>query len=327
MDWLVKSVEVMTWAGLAFAFVVTYLKVNKVWIRRYDQNVADSISVTAVVLGLAFNTLPYFIQYTFIEPDFTLAVRESIKLIAAMLFFAIGIGYWARRDQRRGIWALIRRAFKLESQEAADLARGFIRPVGAAKIIRILDQVALIDRHYDESEHRFISAFAKTWHLDHEQDLAELKEGSEDKQQDQLYIELRQSVSGYLGLHPPRDQVAHLLDVIRVLVNVDEKTTPEEQFILAEIEGMMNHYLRRKSADHVHSVLVVPQSPEQRQAIHAILPNVELEHRGGGEVFVVDSFYSRVFADMICQKYRDLDFFTTVEMAAAPTDDASAAEP
>ena len=93
MGWFAWSIELLVWAGLAFAFVVTYLKVNKVWIRRYDRNVADSISVTAVVLGLVFNPLPTFIKFTFVEPDFAQAggkepEKINVALDAARQFIA-----------------------------------------------------------------------------------------------------------------------------------------------------------------------------------------------------------------------------------------------
>jgi len=274
MGWLEWSVELLTWSGLGFAFVVTYLKVNKVWIRRFDRNVADSISVTAVVLGLVFNTLPNWVKFTFIDVDWGQSGRESIKLLAAVVFFAIGIGFWARRDQRRGILSLIRRAFKLEAREAADLARGFVRPVGAKRIIRILDQVASVDRRYEESEHRFIEAFAKTWHLGHERDLGVLRSRIDEKPQDQLYIELRQNISGYLGLHPPRDQVAHLMDVIRSLVTIDKRPSEEEKFVLEEIEGMIGNFLNKHQHEQkVHSVIIVPQSAQQQDAFRTIRPS------------------------------------------------------
>lgn len=320
MGWFAWSIEFMVWAGLGFAFVVTYLKVNKVWIRRYDRNVADSISVTAVVLGLVFNTLPSFVKFTFIEPDFAQAGKEGVKLLAAGVFFAIGIGLWARRGQRRGVFGLIRRAFKLEAREAADLARAFVRPVGADTIIRILEQVASLDAGNADRKRRFIDTFARAWQIDLDDDPVRLRAGVDVADREQLFIGLRQNVSAYLRLHPPQEQAGHLLDVLRVLADLGEQQAPEELGMLAEVEGLLNHYLRRKQSDEAFDVIVVPQSDARRQAIQTILTEARPEQRNGGEVFVVDRYYSKVFAGMICRRYREMGFFTAVDPVATKPD-------
>lgn len=311
MDFLIDSLNKLVWLSLVIALVQAYLKVNKLWIRRYDRNVADSVSVTAILLGLA-TYLPLMVHSAVVH-HYEAVARTLISTVAALAFFAVGIGYWARRDERRHIWDLFRRAIKVERLESADLARGFLRPTGAKHIIKILRQVAMIDREYDEAEHRFIVSFARTWHLEYSDNPDELLAEIEGKSQDQLYIELRKGMINYLALDPPIDQVSQLRDVIRALIKADAKVTAEEEFIHAELDGLMDAYVMKREGGNLHNVLVVPQSPEQEESIRALLPDAVLTEQAGGRAFSVDSFYSRAFAEMICQNYRALKFFTTVE--------------
>ena len=315
MDLLLTSVNLLIFGSLIIALVQAYLKVNKLWIRRYDRNVADSISVAALLLGLGTNML-FLRKGLLVTPDFQIAAKSVISLAAGLVFFAVGVGYWARRDERKHLWDLLRRSLSMEREEQTDLARGFLRPTGAKQIVKILRQVATIDREYDEAEHRFIAGFAKTWHLEYADDQADLVSELAEKTQDQLYIELRKGVVSYLALDPPMDQVSQLCDVIRALIKIDTKVTEEEKFIFAEIEGLMDAYLKRREGGEIHNVLVVPQNTEQEESIRALLPDAVLSEQSGGRAFSVDSFYSRAFAVMVCEKYRALEFFTTVETSA-----------
>ena len=63
----------------------------------------------------------------------------------------------------------------------------------------------------------------------------------------------------------------------------------------------------------VYEVLVVPQSPEHLETIPKHVDIPDLYPRAGGEAFVAGSYYSPLFAEEVCRRYRELNFFATVE--------------
>lgn len=58
------------------------------------------------------------------------------------------------------------------------------------------------------------------------------------------------------------------------------------------------------------AVVIAPQNREQDSAIAALLPDVEKTEIAGGSVYMVGSYYSQDYADVICNQYRALGFFT-----------------
>ena len=62
-------------------------------------------------------------------------------------------------------------------------------------------------------------------------------------------------------------------------------------------------------------VLIVPQSNPQEDAIQQLLPEAQKVHRAGGDAYLVGSYYSDAYAEMICGTYRALDLLTIVLMS------------
>ena len=79
--------------GLLLAIFKDYLKVNKMWPRKQKRAVADSISITASLIGLA-NSIPYLLLVLFVYHDWLVSVRTISNLFREILTLLIGIGFW-----------------------------------------------------------------------------------------------------------------------------------------------------------------------------------------------------------------------------------------
>ena len=300
-------IEVLIFASVGIAILKTYLTANKVWSRKSDVNVANSISVYAAILGLLAG-LPFFVKYAFIDLDYQSAANAMIGLILGTFFLLVGSGLWVKnRNKNISFWSKFKRAIKLENDEVADLVKAFILPKGANLIVQILQQMALIDRKIDDKEVNFIRVFAKSWNLDFE-----MNEIKKDDSQDSNYINLRASVISYLDISPPIEQAAQLRDVINSLANIDNKLSEEEVYILEEIDGLIDNYVEQGSAITQFEVVIAPQSDEQKIAIKKLIPNFTLSENKGGVGYIEGIYYSEKMAQMICNKFRSLNLFTVI---------------
>ena len=198
-------------------------------------------------------------------------------------------------------------ALKLEKSEVTHLAATLFRPSSAEIILDILARFAYIDRDLDEQEQALIQTFADTWRLEIDwsgyQKLAELDQPAS-------LAETRESVAEYLRTSPPEEQVAQLIDVLQALVAADERIDRQETLILDEVKGFMHSYAQGGEETAAYRVVIAPQNRKQDAAIATLLPNAEKIEIAGGSGYLVGSYFSRDFAQIICDQYRDLGFFT-----------------
>lgn len=308
METLRSVIEILTVASLGLAAAQIYLTVNKLWKRKHEPAVTESISIMGEFLGL--------VPISLLSLDFLLeshwegAVDGAMWILAGGVTITIGTGRWVEGKRGRGFFTLLREALRLERSEVADLAKAIFRPSAAGKVLDILAQVALIDDHLDDSERHYIQTFADAWGLPIDWDAMVRTAGTKEVN----YLRLRKSTTEYLATSPPASQVEQLGDVLHALVDADEQRTEEEEFVLAELEGMFGHYLDQDGQD-LYSVVVVPQSGKQDKALSALLPDASKRQVEGGEAYVVGQFFSTHFADIVGEQYRDLGFFTTVVRA------------
>ena len=310
--------EVFAYAGIAIALVKAYLVANKIWIRKHERVVAESVSVAAAVLGL-LTAVPFLLKHS-LAGDLSSSISTLTGFIMSCFFLSVGIGLWVRGSAKEGFWRLLLRSLRLESREAGDLARAFFRPAGSREILDILSHLAMVDRRLHPEEEKFIRSFAESWKLEWSPGSGE-PSGAIAGESARL-VAVRDATERYLEIDPPTEQALQLRDVIHAFVSVDEHVSEAEKTIVAELEQMLDAYVEGDERPH-HEVLVVPQSPEQNDAIRTLLAKPDPTQRCGGRAFVVDSFYTETYAEAICDTYRALDLFTTVELA--PTEESQTA--
>jgi hypothetical protein len=308
--------EALAFAGVGIAMVKAYLVANKIWIRKHERVVAESVSVAAAMLGLL--TAAPFLAKHMLAGDASSFVNTITGFIMSCFFLSVGIGLWVRGSTQQGFWRLLLKSLRLESREAGDLARTFLRPAGSRKILEILSYLAMVDRRLHPEEEKFIRSFADSWRLDWTPESGDTR-GRVAGGPPRLEA-VREATERYLDISPPTEQALQLRDVIHALVSIDEDVTEAEKTIVAELEQMLDAYVEGDKRPR-HEVLVVPQSPEQLDAIRNLLSEPNPAQRCGGRAFVVDSFYTDTYAEAICESYRSLNLFTTVERVAG--DEAS----
>lgn len=305
MSGFLVFVEWLVAVSVLIAAVSNYLIINKLWKRRTKKDVAESISLGAALLGLGTG-LPFFIQFTLIDPLPMPAAKQAIGLLTGVVFVLIGSGLWVAENHGVPFYRLFIRALRLERRESGDLIKALIQPKGARQILRILERMAAIDRHVHEREVELIREFANRWKLD----TPTLEAGSVEG--DRGLFAVRQSMVDYLALNPPAEQAAELMDLLHFFVKVDEEVSPEEETMLEELDGLAAEYIADEGeAARAFEVVIVPQSNDQVEAVQSLIPGATLKPARGGRVFSVGRFFSDRYAEMVCERYIALGLFTT----------------
>jgi len=309
MEILIVLVGWFAYASVGIGFIKSYLTVNKIWSRKHDQNVAESISVYAAILGL-ISALPFFIKYLIIDQDYASALQTGIGLLVGSFFFLVGIGFWTKqKSEKRSIWQRFIKAIKKENDEATDLIKALVKPKHAERISKIFVQLALIDGRIDDAEKELLVSFHKLWKLDI--DITNLKSSN----QTLSFMELRDSVVDYLDYAPPVEQAAEVKALLETIAKADNQVSDDEAFILDEIYNVFDDYLNGEEDLPKYEVLIAPQNQDQETMIERLIPDFTKVTDKGGVCYRVGEYYSLNYAQMICQKYRSMNIFTAIELA------------
>lgn len=296
--------------SLGITLVFIYLKINKIWKRKHEPEVAASQSLAGLFIYI-LNCILWVSFYVFVEYNVESIIDTSIYIFEGSIFFLIGTGIFVRGQKGLGLWRLIKKSLNLERKEADYLIKRFFRPANAESIINMLHQLAMIDNELDPKEQELLEKFAKEWNIEYDPEKLnkERRRGTSHN-----YIRLRKSLQDYLTVDPPVEQVAQLSDMMDAMINADDKVTKEEELINDELMGIMNNYLNKEDKTDRFHVLVVPQKPEHEEVVKEILPDALKINIAGGIAYSIGSFYSKTYADMICRQYQEIKLFTIVRM-------------
>ncbi len=304
MSPLESVVRFLVAIGVLIAAVSNYLIINKLWKRKHLKDVAESVSISAALLGL-FTAGPLLIQGAIYDQTPMPALKTAIGIVTGILFVMIGSGMWVKGNREVPFIRLLMRSLRLERKESTDLLKAMSRPKGAGQIILILELMAKLDRHVHESEVKLLRRFAADWSLDP----PDLEAGH--VSEDGTLLEVRAAVEDYIGLQPPHEQAAHLLDVLNLFVKADDDVSPEERVVVDEVNGLIQAYVGGDTLEHqTYEVVIVPQSAEQFEAVEALIPGAAVSERRGGKVISVGTFFSNDYAEAVCEKYIALGLFT-----------------
>jgi len=305
MELFKSFISTMAYASLGFSVAAAYLKINKIWKRKHIAEVADSVSI----MGNVFDIIPlsfFALNFLFVA-QWQGMIDSIIWIFSGVLSVLIGSRLWVQVDRNKTFWTRVKEALKLEKSEVGYLATSFFRPSGGELILEIFARFAYIDQDLVDREKELIQSFADTWHLDidweQHKKLAELE-------QSVSFIKTRDTVARYLKTSPPAEQVAQLIDVLYALVKVDENVSDQEALILGEVHQFLLSYMDESNIEAKFTVLIAPQNRDQDTAIAALLPNIEKIAVAGGSGYLVGSYYSQDFAEVICDQYRALGFLT-----------------
>ena len=85
MNLFEQLINLLVVGAIVLTVVKTYLTANKVWSRKHEKVVSESVSVSAQLIGIV-TSVPFLIKYSLIDSDFMSLANMSIKL-ALTLFF------------------------------------------------------------------------------------------------------------------------------------------------------------------------------------------------------------------------------------------------
>lgn len=307
----------MAFLSLGFSAAAAYLKLNKVWKRKHNAEVANSVSIMGNVVDLI--PLTFFALNYLVVMQWQGLIDSVIWIIAGVVSILIGSGFWVPENRKMSLWEEFKSALKLEKSEVGHLASSLFRPTSADIVLDILAHFAFIDRQLEAREKALIESFAEAWHVDIDwEDHRSLA----DLDQPVSLVRTRDTVVQYLKTSPPTEQVVQLIEVLELLVAVDETVSDSEGLILQEVKGLLTNYVEKGDEPATYTVVIAPQNEEHDVAISTLLPDAEKIPVAGGSGYVVGSYHSQDYADMICDQYRTLGFFT-VDMPVQPGPTAS----
>lgn len=301
-----KTILIFVWLSLLMTALQVYLRINKIWKRKHEPEVADSQSIAG--LGLLFINCGLWVVYYIIQGDSQSVIDTSLFMVEAGLFVLVGSGLWVKGRRGMKFWYLIRQALKLERKEADYLIKKFFKPQNADVILGILHQLAMIDDDLDPKELEILQSFAKEWNIKYNPDELNKYRKTDSTEN---YIKLRQSVEDYVAGEPPKEQAAQLKDMMGALIKADDVVSAEEELIFNELTGIVEGYLNDKIENRFH-VFIVPQKPDHEYEVRKMVPLAPKVKTLGGIAFRIGSYYSYNYAELICRQYQE-HFFTIVQ--------------
>ncbi len=307
MEMFQKAVSILAFLSIGFSLTEAYLKANQIWKRKHERLVVESISVTAQLVSL-FPLSIFSLNYLF-QRQYVGLMDSTIFATLAVFNIIVGMSFWVPGERKKGFWTLIKETLNLERKEAGDLAKSFLKPSGAQKIINILTQVAMIDEVLDPREKQFIQSFADHWNINFSWDSL-----TKNRIADTAIniINLRQDVTDYLATSPPQKQVSELKDIINALINIDEEVSEQEKLIMGELDGLLSGYISQQPNAARYHVIVVPQNQRQVQVVTTSLPELIRYEIGEGFAYHSSPFYSKEYANVISDGYRSLNLLSIV---------------
>ncbi len=308
MIWFENVINAFIWISLLMSVVQVYLQTNKIWKRKHEQVVAESQSIAGLSL-LILNCLIWLVSYI-IKNDIESIIDTTLIIVQSFVFLLVGTGLWVRGQRKKSFWTLVKQALKIERKEASYLLKRFFKPQNAELIIDILHHIAMIDEELDEREIKLIQFFSLEWNIPYS-----VEQKNKERRKITLenkYVYIRNKLLDYLQRDPPMEQVAQLKDLINEMILADEKVTEEEKIISGELNGMLDSYLQKEELPQIYQVIIVPQNSKQEELIKELIPDSKELRTFGGRVFSIGTFYSKSFAEIVCQRFRKFNLFTIV---------------
>lgn len=187
-------------------------------------------------------------------------------------------------------------------------------------LLDILEQVVMIDGNLADGEIELLQAFTASHGIEQSTEAIRARLLTGERAD---VATLRDSVLDYLAMDPSYLQVARFIDLLRLLVRRGKNVTSEEVSTLAELDSLLIDYLDDKmtAPDGTvggvtrirYQVILVPQSTDQDQEIRDLLPNALKLEQGWGNSYLLETYYSEGFANLVCERYRALGYYAVVE--------------
>jgi hypothetical protein len=304
-----KIIEFLTYTAIVFAAIEVYLKINKIWKRKHDKEVAESQSIIGLSLA-AFVMIIWSLNFI-VKGDFEAIADNFIYLFESIILIIIGSGMFvqAKRVTRKSFWELIKESIKLERKEANYLLKTLSGRQTAEKILKILQMLAFIDDDLHPKEKALILEFAGTVGIKLDNKLENPHHPDEPKSA--RYDRVSTLLDEYLEEGPRVEEIKAFQELLQKLINADDEVTEEEDLMM----GILNSQILEKGLHQdvpMFQVIVVPQDNSHIKLIESILsqispgtdPKSREKHIDGGFGFIVAECRTQAFAELKAEEQR-----------------------
>ena len=113
--------------------VMVYLNINKIWSRKHETSVAESVSVGARTIGIVIAIT--FLCHFILKKDYGSLMSYVLFLISDTIFFLIGIGLWVKKGDNLGIWFRFFRSLRQEKAEVGNLVKALANHQGKRQLL------------------------------------------------------------------------------------------------------------------------------------------------------------------------------------------------
>uniref|UniRef100_UPI0040562BF8 hypothetical protein n=1 Tax=Candidatus Electrothrix sp. TaxID=2170559 RepID=UPI0040562BF8 len=302
MDFFRIIMKFMAYGAVAFSLSEAYLSLNKLWKRKHEKVVAESISISAVSIGL-FSSMVYSIDLT-INRAWPSFIDALIWLVFGLFELFVAIGFWVTGERRSALWKMMKKTYHQERKEIGELAQSVIQPSHKKVILDILIQFSMLDNKLAKAEKVFIQEFANRWNID--LDWQQIKQ---DCQQKENHGKIRENIIAYLKTSPPAQQVSQFGDILRMLIHIDQDIDEREQSMMDEVSRLIEQYVPSEECPQYYAA-VVPQALGQEDSVKTIFPHLKKQEKVlGGYAYLDGPFFSEQFIVTVCKKYQKVDLF------------------
>ena len=311
-------VNFLTTFAVLIALINLYLKVNKIWKRKHEKEVADSLSIVALtsegILYLLWSTS--FI----LSRDWNALADNAIGLVECAFYIIIGSGLFViqKRASKKSFWQMVKDSLRLERKEAMYLLKTLSGKGQAIQIIKLLKALAWIDDDFNSKEIVLVRNFAKNWNIKLDEHDFINNINNINKSFNERFEIIKNDLKDYLAESPPKVQVKQLKDLFHKLITADGKIDKTEDLIIGELDGLILEYLGESVP--LYNVIIIPQEEKHRIYIEKIIkeidPNVDLKsieiQIDGGFGFLVKKCYSRSYAELLANDERNIHKLMTI---------------
>jgi hypothetical protein len=310
MDIFQKIISFLTYAAILISVVEVYFKINKIWKRKHEKEVAESQSI--VGLGMSSFVMIIWALDSFIKGNFEAIADNVIYFAEAVICIIIGTGFFVIEEKKKhkNFWAMIKSALRLERKEAGYLWKTLSGKLQAEKIVELLLLLAWIDDQFNKSEKEIIEKLATPWGIKITEDQLYNNPFSSFKKKSKRFETVKQLFREYLIENSSKDQILHIKNLFNELISSDGKISQHEEIIMGEIDGVIKEYLGESMPKF--SIIIIPKQDNLRESIESIVksvnPEINMKEReqniDGGFGFIVDECYSQDYAEILAEEQR-----------------------
>lgn len=296
-------VGVLSFVSVVLTVVIIYLSINKVWIRKHEQEVADSVSVFATLLALFQSIIGLLVAL--LNFSFDDSLLGVIWVIVGIAYLFIALGLWVNNGLT--FRHKVMRALKMERTESSAMLKNLIQNVSIEKVYRIICTLALADRELQKEEVKLLKEFANNYNVDYENIINSISKDIEKESSTDIINNLKNDIQSYINTSPPKHVVVWLHDLIEKIVKADGRVSEEESIISEEISGAITTYLSDgKIKAPKYYLILLPQDKSDEESILRVNHNLVKSEEsifGSKMAYIIDSFYSQKFAEIIREDY------------------------